>query len=634
MYSCGLASLLATPPALRRVLLQALAQAPAPPSALVSPAIYTLTQCRWKTTTSRTVKKNITSSGPSKKKTGQSSASARKSTPAGSSRGKNPNGYPSGAKKALGAGLATASKGKGKNPNGYPPRAKSSQSGSPAVSKGKNPNGYPPRPKTQSREAPFKTSKGRDSPSFHSETESSRGASRTFQNETARSQPKAKSLRSATPLVSSTTIDSSSPDQPSPPQPAKKTMPRPRLTKKHDSSAPHSAPTALSFLPPPPTLPVTATLAPEPTKLDLIRTATIFRDPKFLYSAPRFLNLPVNTRMPEICLLGRSNVGKSTLINALGGFGGKKAGTVHVTTSGKLAITSATAGCTKTMNAYGFGPPASVRPLTRKEQKARKDAGLSRSEKRAGQTKVPPEALPKHNMVLMDMPGYGQNSRADWGEEIMKYLNRREILSGAVLLIDAVAGVKDGDRGVLEVLRDAGLTTSVVLTKADKLVTDSDPEAWRGSARIREACEHIWAELRRVEGAGQLSSWWEGEGWTPEVFVTGAGDPKMGGMGVDGARVAIARLAGLIDAPAREVAPPPDIVPYDQIVFSVPSSMPKFEVKPVVQQEEVVRERRPVVGRGRTRLRTVAKAPPDPLQAMEAAIRRPSKRGQMGKASF
>lgn len=411
----------------------------------------------------------------------------------------------------------------------------------------------------------------------------------------------------------------------------------------YDSVELSTPPTALSFLPPPPAEPLTATPAPPPSNLDLRRTETIFRDPEFLYSAPRFFNLPINTRMPEICILGRSNAGKSTLINALGGISSKLAGRSHVNSHHKLAITSATAGCTKTMNAYGFGPPGSVQPLSRKEQAARKEAGRSRGEKRGGvKAKIPPEPMPKHKLVLMDMPGYGMNSRADWGAEILKYIERRSILSGAVLLIDAAAGVKAGDRSVLEILRDAGLTTSIVLTKADKLMRfgSTNPAAWRSSVPIREVCQHVWEEVRRVEKAGKLSSWWENAGWTPEIFVTGAGDPKLGGMGVAGARVAIARLAGLVVEPAREVAKPPEVVPYDKLVFSVPSAMPNFESKKVTaEKQDVVREGMPVVGKGRTLkrsrlVRAKPTPPPDPMAMMMGAMHEPPKKGKLGKASF
>lgn len=343
--------------------------------------------------------------------------------------------------------------------------------------------------------------------------------------------------------------------------------------------------------------------------------------------------------MPEVCLLGRSNVGKSTLINALAGYGGKKAGNAHganVTAHKGLAITSSKAGCTKTMNAYGFGPPLRVKPRTRAQQAARKEGGRTRRERRAepkGRETIKPEKMPHHSMVLMDMPGYGQNSRADWGEEILKYLSRREILHGAVLLIDAVAGVKAGDRMVLEVLRDAGLKTSVVLTKADKLVTEPDPSVWADSGPLREACLHVWEELRRVDSGDK--GWFEGDGWTPEVFVTGAGDAKMGGMGIDGARLAISRLAGYVAEPERRLETPlPEVVPYEKLVFAAPSVTPEH-VDVAEPQERTAREPVAVArGRGRARPWRAASKSDDPMEQIKAAIHRPTAGTRVGQASF
>lgn len=434
------------------------------------------------------------------------------------------------------------------------------------------------------------------------------------------------------PYSSRSTKKSRATPPPRPPPAASPAVAPPPPTHIRDDGPPR----ALSFHPSPPTVqPPIAHLVSDTPPLDLTRSASLFSSPKFLYSAPRFLHLPINTRTPEVCVLGRSNVGKSTLINALAGLSGKRAGASHGSKNNRagIAITSARAGCTKTMNAYGFGPPLSTKPLTRAEQEARKEGGRGRAERRSseGQRKEP---MPRHSLVMMDMPGYGLNSRADWGDEILKYLNRREILHGAVLLIDAVAGVKQGDRMVLEVLRDAGLKTSVVLTKADKLVNDIDPAVWESSGVLRQACLHIWDEMRTVERAGQMD-WFEGDGWNPEIFITGAGDPKLGGMGIDGARLSICRLAGHIPTPARNFElTQPEIVPYDQLVFSTSSSAsPLLQSQPAAKVEEPEEQVQAPVGRGRVRPWRARKSV-DQMQLMEAAIERPKGRKRFGRASF
>ncbi|KAF2754714.1 hypothetical protein EJ05DRAFT_431908, partial [Pseudovirgaria hyperparasitica] len=68
------------------------------------------------------------------------------------------------------------------------------------------------------------------------------------------------------------------------------------------------------------------------------------------------------------------------------------------------------------------------------------------------------------------MPGYGYGSRAEWGVEIVKYLQRREQLGMRFLLIDAEVGVQGGDRRVLEILVRGGLAFTLVLSKVDRIV--------------------------------------------------------------------------------------------------------------------------------------------------------------------
>ncbi|KAL2194348.1 P-loop containing nucleoside triphosphate hydrolase protein [Corynascus similis CBS 632.67] len=385
--------------------------------------------------------------------------------------------------------------------------------------------------------------------------------------------------------VSSSSSSRSSPSKPS--HPPSKTN-----SKKKKSNLAEPTFPAISYMPPPSNDPQQRALpsqVPHPTSLQQASTVFTSQAPRFLYSASRFLHIPVNTHTPEVCLIGRSNVGKSTLINALAGADAETARRAHglQARGAGLAITSKVAGSTRSVNAYGFGPPSKAQRVAALERARERKERLgvesgSRGERRAKRELLEP--LPQHRLIMVDMPGYGLGSEAEWGREIEKYLARREMLRGAVLLIDAVAGFKEADRMVLETLRDAEVRTSVVLTKVDKLMRDTKEE--RARSRVEEVCLSVWNELRRVE-TGSLT-WLEGaeKGWQREIWVTSAGDPDTdgNGVGIKGARWEICRLAGLVEdnrvlkTPARPAVQ--KIVSFDQIQWAADSAAKKAKILP------------------------------------------------------
>jgi GTP-binding protein len=147
-------------------------------------------------------------------------------------------------------------------------------------------------------------------------------------------------------------------------------------------------------------------------------------DWQFLSAAGSFASLPP-MRGLEIALAGRSNVGKSSLINALAG---RKA----------LARTSHTPGRTQELIFFSAGG-ASARPL-----------------------------------VAVDMPGYGyaQAPKAKvkaWTGLIHAYLRGRTNLARVYLLVDARHGLKSADDEVLDLLDEAAVSYQIVLTKADEV---------------------------------------------------------------------------------------------------------------------------------------------------------------------
>ena len=140
----------------------------------------------------------------------------------------------------------------------------------------------------------------------------------------------------------------------------------------------------------------------------------------FMLGVAHAEQLPV-TKSPEIAFVGRSNVGKSSLVNALTG---RKT----------LARTSNTPGRTQQLNFFNLAD----------------------------------------QLILVDLPGYGfakvpKNQVDGWTKLILDYLKGRRELTRAMLLIDARHGLKDKDRNVMSTLDSAAVNYQVVLTKADKV---------------------------------------------------------------------------------------------------------------------------------------------------------------------
>lgn len=163
----------------------------------------------------------------------------------------------------------------------------------------------------------------------------------------------------------------------------------------------------------------------------------------FLKSAPGLQFLP-DAQVPEVAFAGRSNVGKSSLLNALTG-------------RNALARTSNTPGRTQELNFFDVGTPLTLR--------------------------------------LVDMPGYGfakapKDVVQKWRFLVNDFLRGRSVLKRTLVLVDARHGLKDVDREIMKMLDDAAVSYRIVLTKADKIKPtelDAIREQTAAEARKRPA---------------------------------------------------------------------------------------------------------------------------------------------------
>lgn len=239
---------------------------------------------------------------------------------------------------------------------------------------------------------------------------------------------------------------------------------------------------------------------------------------KLLRSVAQFRLFP-EADVPEVAFVGRSNVGKSSLLNAV----------VNADIKSLLARTSSTPGFTKTMNLYGMGPGNGV---TIKKQPSGNDkiVGLG-------------------GLTIVDMPGYGEGSLASWGVEIMKYIQSRKQLRRVFVLLDAQHGIKDKDRSLLASLRLAGVSHQIILSKLDKLYIPGAKEVKRHDGKslsklqskgtlegLRKEMEKLKNEIQPPVGGGALG---EILACSAETLVNGKR------LGVDHVRYAILKAAGL-----------------------------------------------------------------------------------------
>jgi GTP-binding protein len=185
---------------------------------------------------------------------------------------------------------------------------------------------------------------------------------------------------------------------------------------------------------------------------------------RFLLAASDEAHFPVAS-VPEVAFLGRSNVGKSSVINSLLG--------------SKIAKTSATPGRTRTINFYEIRWPGKPQPA----------------------------------LFFADLPGYGyarlpREVTAEWATFIEPYLEHRPTLALAIVLVDSKVAAQESDKQLVDWLQAKRRNLLLVATKADRLPRNALRATLEGlqqefgveriarfSARTGEGRDELWREI-------------------------------------------------------------------------------------------------------------------------------------------
>ena len=195
---------------------------------------------------------------------------------------------------------------------------------------------------------------------------------------------------------------------------------------------------------------------------------------RFLAAATDATQFPAPS-LPEIAFLGRSNVGKSSVINSLVGT--------------KLARTSATPGRTRSINFFEVRWPGKPRP----------------------------------ELIFSDLPGYGyaklsREISQEWPKFIEPYLLERPTLGLCLALIDVNVPPQQSDRQLLEFLAASGRTFVIVATKSDRLSSNQLPGALKTlaaeypaarilpySARTSAGRDELWQQIRQAAHQSEVA---------------------------------------------------------------------------------------------------------------------------------